>query len=122
MKSEFKRVSAKGSLSLTSKLGEREGIIGEGTSVKALLEKDPLRLWHLIHAPESKISLVKPTYFKLKDIIRKIAPHLVEKNDKVSQKHRILRRIAKEKHIGVFGTEKSSFRSLGKYQDSEGKS
>lgn len=113
MKKFSKDTNPRGSLSLTSKLGEKEGIKGEEKSVKELIENDPIKLWSLIHSPNSKISLLKPTYFKLKDVVKRIAPELVEENDKISIKHKALKNLAKEKHLGIFEKPESKFKSIG---------
>ena len=53
----------------------------EYMSAHKLLETDPVRLWNLVHTSGSKVSLTRPTHFKLKQVISDVAPELIVEND-----------------------------------------
>ena len=61
-----------------------------------LIDQDPLRLWNAIHKKDSKISLVRTAYCKLKNAVRQIAPEKVIVVDKLHELHKSKRKLMKE--------------------------
>ena len=53
-------------------------------------------LWNNIHKKDSKISLVRTAYYKLKNAVRQIAPEKVIVVDKLHELHKSKRKLMKE--------------------------
>ena len=81
-------------------------------SIDKLLETDPVRLWNLVHTSGSKVSLTRPTHFKLKQVISDVAPELIVENDVKRELRKSKMKLSKAISSGTIGTDKSSFKRL----------
>jgi len=69
-------------------------------------------LWRAIHSRDNEISLVRPTYFKLKNKVKELYPDEVKAVCKRYMKYKTKRKMDKEIRSGVFKTSKSKFNRL----------
>ena len=83
---------------ITSKLRECDAVsIGDyRVRVSTFIKNHPLLLWNNIHKKDSKISLVRTTYYQLKNTVRIIAPEKVILVDKLHELHKSKRKLIKE--------------------------
>ena len=83
---------------ISSKLRECDAVsIGDYRGrVSTFIENHPLLLWNNIHKKDSKISLVRTAYYKLKNAVRQIAPEKVIVVDKLHELHKSKRKLMKE--------------------------
>jgi len=83
---------------ISSKLRECDAVsIGDYRGrVSTFIENHPLLLWNNIHKKDSKISLVRTAYCKLKNAVRQIAPEKVIVVDKLHELHKSKRKLMKE--------------------------
>lgn len=81
-------------------------------TIDHLIEKDPMYLWNLIHQKHSNISLVRNAYAKLKIIITRINPKLVEDVEKKHNHHKAYKRLRKELRDGVLSKDGSRFKKI----------
>ena len=81
-------------------------------SAHKLLETDPVRLWDLVHTKGSKVSLTRPTHFKLKQKISEVAPELIVVIDVKRELHKSKMKLSKAISSGTIGTDNSSFKRL----------
>ena len=82
---------------ITSKLrcGDAVCIDGVCEKVSLLIETAPLKLWDAIHKKGSNISLVRPTYYKLKQAVIDIDADRVINIEKKHKAHKAKRKLAK---------------------------
>ena len=99
---------------LSHKLRDQDAacINGKCIRVSKLIKNDPLLLWKAIHSRDSEISLVRPTYFKLKNKVKELYPDEVQAVYKRYMKYKTKRKLDKEIRSGVFKTSKSKFSRL----------
>ena len=76
------------------------------------MDVDPVKLWNLIHSKGSNIRLVSTDYYKLKQLITKVAPELISVNDVKRELHKSKMKISKAISSGTIGTENSSYKRL----------
>jgi hypothetical protein len=81
-------------------------------TIDKLIETNPVQLWNLIHSKGSKIQLVSNVYFKLKQVISKVAPELIAINDTKRTLFKRQRKLSKAISTGAIGTDKSSYKRL----------
>lgn len=99
---------------ISSKLRCCDTVLIEGNyyGVASIIENDPLKLWHAIHKRGSSISLVRPTYNKLKLAVEVISPLEVSEVNKQHEQYKVKRRLMKEISRGMLNTSASKFKKL----------
>lgn len=83
---------------ISSKLRECDAVTVNGIRgrVESLTKSHPLELWDAIHVKESKVSLVRTAYFKLKKTVFGIDPERVMVTEKLHELHKSKRKLIKE--------------------------
>ena len=83
---------------ISNKLRESDAVTINGIRgrVESITKNNPLELWDAIHSKESKISLVRTAYFKLKKAVLIIDPERVIVVEKIHELHKTKKKLIKE--------------------------
>ena len=74
-----------------------------------LIKSYPIALWNMIHQVNSKVSLVRTAYAKLKT---KIDPSLIEEVKKKHEKRKAVRQLKREIANGFINAKNSRFKKI----------
>jgi len=104
-------LSQKNNLCVSKKLRENDAVKISGIYKKvfSLIESDPIALWNYIHTKGNKTSLVRTAYSKLKMVVSKIDPKLIEENSKKRSLYYATKKLNREANNGILGTPQSNF-------------
>ena len=98
MDKQKSRIKVTEVFNISSKLRECDAVTVNGIRgrVESLTKSNPLELWDAIHVKESKVSLVRTAYFKLKKTVFDIDPKRVMLTEKLHELHKSRRKLIKE--------------------------
>ncbi len=81
-------------------------------TIKQLIDKSPMYLWHKIHSKHSNVSLVRNAYSRLKAKVGEIRPDLVERAEKEHLHQKTKKMLRKELRDGTAGLPNSRFKKI----------
>lgn len=81
-------------------------------TIKHLIDKSPLYLWHKIHSKHSDVSLVRNAYALLKVAVAKKRPDLVERAEQQHLHHKTKKLLRKELQNCTAGLPGSRFKKI----------
>lgn len=81
-------------------------------TIKHLIDKSPMYLWHKIHSKHSNVSLVRNAYALLKAKVAKKRPDLVERAEKEHLQQKTKKMLRKALRDGTAGLPGSRFKKI----------
>ncbi len=117
MKQKNPNIKKTNTLSSKRLLNNSIKINGKYYNVKSLIDNNPLFLWEALHTKGSKLSICSPFYAKLKSVVNKVRPDLINAINQSKAEYSDKKRYEKlkkeiSKHLNEGTLEKSRFKRI----------